>query len=131
MDRWMLFDRLLTLQIWVDGVLAAVIGLLLLARASPYRTTVPMRAYRWAFAVGLVLWVAWGASLILGFGAVGGGDTCTAIDVRLAFPAILLGAEAGAAGTIALSWPWKVCPLVFGVVNGLLALAIISLMIRF
>ena len=119
-------NRLLSMLTWTDGILALALALLLVAWVSPYRRVVPLRAYWWGFALGLLLSLVWWTLLVYGLHTLEREEAYVAVTASITLPATVLGAEAGIAGFIALSTPWKICSLALAIVSGLLALTTAS-----
>ncbi len=127
MDRVTVLGRLLLVLTPTDGILALALALLLMARAGPYRDLVALRAYRWIFTVGLLFSLGWWALLFCWLYASQGHEGpegLTAFKANAILPVSILGAEAGVAGFIGLSMPWKLFPLAFGILSGFLTVMV-------
>jgi hypothetical protein len=130
MGHLRVLNWLLSLLTWTDGILAVALASALAAWASRYRRVVPPPAYKWGFALGVALSLAWWALAVVGLYVLGQEGAFVAVTVSTMLPAAILGAEAGAAGFILLTSPWRVCSLAFGALSGLLALTVAGLLIR-
>jgi len=113
----------------LDTVLAVVLAPLVLVRFTPYRRLVPNSVYRWAFLVGLIFSLYWWAEVFWAMHALRLGNEAVGIDVSVALPPVVLSAEAGMCGFIALPKRWRIAPLVFALPCALLAGVYIVLLV--
>ena len=101
-----MLNRIFPIVTWVDGFLALVLGLLLLALPTPYRTLVPRSVYHGALGAGFVFCITWWLLFVYGFFVRPGTGEAVAVLAWVVLPATLLGVGVGLLGFIEFSKPW-------------------------
>jgi hypothetical protein len=120
------FDHPLDVLTVADAVLALGLALLLLTPFTAYRHLGTRLVYYWGAGAGITFSLAWWAVVGYAFWAY----PVFTLALWAALPALTLGAEAGVAGSVVLSGPWRIASVSFGTANWLLILPVAAKVIK-